>query len=107
MKYLCLGYRGENARVALSASDRELFGRECGRALQSVGVAMTLRFESGQVFVSEGPFVQTKEQLSGLLIFEAKDLNHAIQLMSQLPSVRPEGVLEIRPIDEESVEKIL
>ena len=57
---------------------------------------MTLRFRNGKVMVTDGPYAETKEQLGGILILEANDLNHAIQLMSKHPGVRG-GPFEIRP----------
>ena len=57
---------------------------------------MTLRSRNGKVAVTDGPYAETKEQLGGILILEANDLNHAIQLMSKHPGVRM-GPFEIRP----------
>jgi len=67
-----------------------------GEALQSARNAATLRFRNGKVMVTDGPYAETKEQLGGILILEANDLNHAIQLMSKHPGVRA-GPFEIRP----------
>jgi hypothetical protein len=67
-----------------------------GDALQGPESAVTLRFQGGKVAVTDGPYAETKEQLGGILILEAKDLNHAIQLMSKHPGVRG-GPFEIRP----------
>ncbi len=67
-----------------------------GEALQPSQTATTLRFQNGKVSVTDGPYAETKEQLGGILILEAKDLNHAIQLMSKHPGVRG-GPFEIRP----------
>jgi hypothetical protein len=53
------------------------------------------------VTVTDGPYAETKEQLGGILILEANDLNHAIQIMSQHPGVRLGGPFEIRPADEQ------
>jgi hypothetical protein len=55
-----------------------------------------LRWQNGQVAVTDGPYAETKEQIGGILILEARDLNHAIQLMSQHPGVKA-GPFEIRP----------
>jgi len=68
-----------------------------GEALDSVRSAATLRFQNGNVSVTDGPFAETKEQLGGIMILEANDLNHAIQLMSKHPSIRMGGCFEIRP----------
>jgi len=115
MKYLCLGYHDEKAWEALSDAERRAILIESfayddalrkgghyldGTALQGSRTATTLRFESGKVFVTDGPFAQTREQLGGIMVVEARDLNNAIQLMSQLPCMRPGGCLEIRPINE-------
>jgi hypothetical protein len=67
-----------------------------GDGLQGPESAVTLRFQGGKVAVTDGPYAETKEQLGGILILEAKDLNHAIQLMSKHPGVRG-GPFEIRP----------
>ena len=68
------------------------------RALQDS--ATTLRFSNGRMSVTDGPFAETKEQLGGIMVLEANDLNHAIQLMSKLPCMQLGGCLEIRPINE-------
>ncbi len=111
MKYICLGYMEEKKWETLSESERNAFMDECfayddelrknghfigGEALQGPRNAATLRFRNGKVSVTDGPFAETKEQLGGVLILEATDLNHAIQLMSKHPGVRG-GPFEIRP----------
>ena len=111
MKYICLGYMEEKKWEAMSESERNTFVDECfdyddelrknghfvgGEALQSAQNATTLRFRNGKVTVTDGPFAETKEQLGGILVLEARDLNHAIQLMSKHPGVRG-GPFEIRP----------
>ena len=111
MKYICLGYMDEKKWDAMSERDRAAFLDECfsyddalrknghfvgGEALQSPRNAATLRFENGRVMITDGPYTETKEQLGGILVLEARDLNHAIQLMSQHPGVRG-GPFEIRP----------
>ena len=58
------------------------------------------RFDGGKVSITDGPFAETKEQLGGIMLLEARDLNEAIQLMSQLPCMRVGGALEIRPLQE-------
>jgi hypothetical protein len=68
-----------------------------GEALQSAQNATTLRYESGKVSITDGPFTETKEQLGGIMILEAHDLNHAIQLMSKHPSIRLGECFEVRP----------
>jgi hypothetical protein len=115
MRYVCLGYADEGLWERLSENERNSMMEECfayddvlrqnghfvgGEALQSVRNAATLRYQNGRVVVTDGPYAETKEQLGGILILEAKDLNHAIQLMSQHPGVRLGGPFEIRPADE-------
>jgi hypothetical protein len=114
MKYVCLGYIEENKWETMSGSEQKSMMEECfayddvlrknghflgGEALQSARNAATLRWENGNVSVTDGPYAETKEQLGGILLLEAKDLNHAIQLMSKHPGVRV-GPFEIRPADE-------
>ena len=111
MKYVCLGYMDPTKWKAMSETEINAFVDECltydevlrnnghfagGDALQGPESAVTLRFQGGKVSVTDGPYAETKEQLGGILILEAKDLNHAIQLMSKHPGVRG-GPFEIRP----------
>jgi hypothetical protein len=111
MKYVCLGYMQAGKFEAMSEEERNAFVDACfayddvlrsnghfagGEALQPASNAVTLRFQGGRVTVTDGPYAETKEQLGGILILEARDLNHAIQLMSQHPGVRG-GPFEIRP----------
>ena len=115
MKYLCLGYHEERIFDELSPSEGQAFGEECaayeeslrsgghfveGIALERAANAATLRFERGRATITDGPFAETKEQLGGVMVLEANDLNHAIQLVSQMPCMRFGGSLEIRPINE-------
>ena len=72
-----------------------------GEALQSARTAATLRWVNGKVSVTDGPFAETKEQLGGILVLEARDLNHAIELMSKHPGVKA-GPFEIRPVEDMS-----
>ena len=121
MKYICLGYMEEKRWEKMSENERNAMIEECfayddvlrknghfigGEALQTARNAATLRWQNGQVTVTDGPYAETKEQLGGILLLEAKDLNHAIQLMSKHPGVRLGGPFEIRPAAEEINEKI-
>jgi len=114
MKYICLGYCEEKKWETMPESERNTLMDECfayddelrknghfvgGEALQSAQNATTLRWRSGKVTVTDGPFAETKEQLGGLLVLEARDLNHAIQLMSKHPGVKA-GPFEIRPAED-------
>jgi len=111
MKYICLGYIEENKWETMSENERNAMMDECfayddilrknghfagGEALQSARNAATLQWKNGKATVTDGPYAETKEQLGGILILEANDLNHAIQLMSKHPGVKA-GPFEIRP----------
>jgi hypothetical protein len=66
--------------------------------LQPANTAVTVYWKNGRVAVTDGPYAETKEQLGGILVLEARDLNHAIQLISQNPGVKLKcGLIEIRP----------
>ena len=112
MRYICLGYAEEKKWDTMSESERNAILDECfayddilrknghfagGDALQSARNATTLRWHGGKVSVTDGPYAETKEQLGGILVLEARDLNHAIQLMSNHPGVKF-GPFEIRPV---------
>ena len=66
-------------------------------ALQRVRTARTVRVRGGKVSTTDGPFAETKEQLGGYYLIEAKDLNEAIQVATRIPSVKT-GSIEVRPI---------
>jgi hypothetical protein len=70
-----------------------------GEALDSARNAVTLRMKAGGIEVTDGPYVETKEALGGILLLEARDLNHAISLMSKHPGLKM-GPFEIRPANE-------
>ena len=89
MKYICLGYIEPNKFETMSESERNAMVDEC------FTYDDVLR-KNGKVSVTDGPYAETKEQLGGILVLEAKDLNHAIQLMSKHPGVKA-GPFEIRP----------
>jgi len=114
MKYVCLGYVEEKKWETMSESERNALIDECfayddvlrknghfvgGEALQSARNATTLRWKNGKVSITDGPYAETKEQLGGILLLEARDLNHAVQLMSKHPGVKA-GPFEIRPAED-------
>ena len=116
MKYVCLGFFDEAAFNQIPQADAERMMEECfayddvlrrgghflgGEALDSARNAVTLRMRDGEVRVTDGPFVETKETLGGFLLLEARDLNHAIALMSKHPALKIGNVFEIRPANEE------
>jgi hypothetical protein len=111
MKYLCFGYLDEKAWASKSDPERQAMMDACftydnelkrigawvsGEGLQGPDSAATLRYQNGKVTITDGPYAETKELLGGLLILEARDLNHAIQLLSKHPGVKM-GPWEIRP----------
>ncbi len=105
MKYLCLVY-GEEQKLA-NWDDRECADydqslqdsghRIAAEALQPVSTATTVRVRNGKVSVTDGPFAETKEQLAGFYLIEARDLNEAIQLAARIPPAQV-GSIEVRPI---------
>ena len=111
MKFICMGYIEPNKFESLSESDRNALLDECftyddvlrrnghfagGEALQSSQTARTLRWKNGKVAVIDGPYAETKEVIGGILVLEARDFNHAIELISEHPGVKV-GPWEIRP----------
>jgi hypothetical protein len=105
MKYLCLVYLDENRLNELPDEDCVEFDssiRESGHciaseALQSVQTATTVRMRNGKLSVTDGPFAETKEQLAGFYMIEARDLNEAIQIAAKIPPAHV-GSIEVRPI---------
>lgn len=113
MKYICLGYLEPDKFENMSESERDTVLDECfsyndemrknghllaEEPLQPASTAVTLDWKNGKVAVTDGPYAETKEQLGGIQVLEARDLNHAIQLISQSPGLRLGcGIIEIRP----------
>jgi hypothetical protein len=114
MKYICLGYLKPGTFEGMTENERDAVFDECfehndqlranGHLVAEVGLqppetAVTLYWKNGKVATTDGPYAETKEQLGGLQILEARDLNHAIQLVSQLPGFKYGlGPIEIRPV---------
>ena len=111
MKYICLGYIDPNTFASASEAEQHAMMDSCcayddqlranghfkgGEALQPPNTAMTLRYANGRVVVTDGPFAETKEQLGGIMLLEARDLNHAVDLISKHPGAKF-GPWEIRP----------
>jgi hypothetical protein len=71
-----------------------------GLQLQPPDAATTVRVQDGKTLTTDGPFVATKEALGGWLMFEADDLDAAIELASRIPAARMGGAVEVRPIVE-------
>ena len=111
MNYICLGYLDVQTWDKKSPDEQNAMIDQCfaydevlrknghwvsGEGLQG---ATTLSYQNGKVAVTDGPYAETKELLGGLLILEAKDLNHAIQLISNHPGIKM-GRWEIRPAED-------
>jgi hypothetical protein len=114
MKYVCLVYLVENdmsemtKKEADACTDESLAYddalRKAGHlivahALQPVESATTVRVRNGKLFATDGPFAETKEQLGGFILIDARDLNEAIQVASKIP-MASRGSIEVRPIRE-------
>jgi len=114
MRYLCLIYDEEKKIGAMPKGESDAFMGEYftftdgikksghfvgGEALQPVQTATTVRVRNGKLSTTDGPFAETKEQLGGFYLINAKDLNDAVRVASQIPSARL-GSVEVRPIME-------
>ncbi len=114
MKFVCLGFIDEAKFAAIPPAEAQKMMEECfayddvlrrgghfvgGEALDSARKAVTLRTKNGMVEATDGPYAETKEMLGGILLLEARDLDHAIALMSKHPGVKM-GPFEIRPANE-------
>jgi len=113
MKYICLGYLKPGTFEGMGEDERNAVLDECFEhndhlranghvgaqmSLQSPDTALTLSWKNGKVVTTDGPYAETKEQLGGILVLEARDLNHAVHLVSELPGFRYGlGPVEIRP----------
>ena len=115
MKFVCLGFIDESQFAQVPPAEAQRMMEECfayddelrrgghfigGEALDSARKAVTLRMREGEVAVTDGPYAETKEMLGGILLLEARDLEHAVSLMSKHPGVKM-GPFEIRPAHEE------
>lgn len=114
MKFVCLGYIDQAKFAQVPAEEAQQMMEDCfayddelrrgghflgGEALGSALQARTLTKKNGKVSVIDGPFAETKEVLGGILLLEARDMDHAIELMSKHPGVGV-GPFEIRPADD-------
>src|SRR5918997_7202261 len=112
MKYLCLIYSDENRIGSLPESESKALMSQYlaftddirrsghylgGERLQPTQAAMTVRSRGGKISTTDGPFAETKEQLGGFFMIEARDLDDAIAVASRIPGTRV-GSVEVRPI---------
>lgn len=113
MKYACLIYLDEEGTVgAMSKPDQAAFINEVldndeamrrsgnfveAHALEFPSSAISVRVRNGDLIATDGPFVETKEWLTGLVFIEARDLNDAVRLAGRIPMAR-HGTIEVRPV---------
>ena len=105
MKYVCLIYLDEEKRDFISDAECESYSQEldqngyrlAAESLDSVLTATTIRVRNGKTSVTDGPFAETREQLGGFYLIEARDLNEAIRVASKIPAARL-GSIEVRPV---------
>jgi hypothetical protein len=110
MQYLLLIYDAESRWMNTSPAEQEAetreygaFGKEFagtiqgGNALKPTMTAKTVRVRDGAQMVTDGPFAETKEQLGGYYLVDARDLDHALAIAAKIPWARY-GSIEVRPI---------
>ena len=115
MKYLCLAYEAEETFKTMPREEWDAVREETlayvdalkrsghlldARPLRSANTAATLKVRDGKLSVTDGPFAETKEQLGGYFLIEARGLNEAIQVASKWPGARY-GEIEVRPVEEQ------
>jgi hypothetical protein len=121
VKYICFGYYDKGKFDGMTESERNAMFDTCfeyddhlranghwagGEALQGPETALTLSWKNGKVATTDGPYAETKEQLGGILVLEARDMNHAVQLIGQHPALTFGTIWEIRPAgDMNEIEK--
>ena len=112
MRYLCLIYDDEKTMAGMTKEQGDAIMGEyfqftedirksghyvAGEALHPVSTATTIRIRGGKQTATDGPFAETKEQLGGFYLIEAKDLNDAMQVAARIPSAKY-GSIEVRPV---------
>jgi hypothetical protein len=112
MRYLCLIYEDETIYTTMSKAENDAFMGEymqftqeitgagqyvAGEALHPVATATSVRVRNGKVATTDGPFAETREQLGGFYLVDARDLNEAIAIAARIPSAR-NGTVEVRPV---------
>jgi hypothetical protein len=90
----------QNAQFAEYMALSELPGALGDNQLQPASTATTVRVQDGQALTTDGPFVETKEELGGYYLFEADDLDAAIEIAARVPAARTGGAVEVRPVVE-------
>lgn len=115
MKYLMLIYMDDQRWATLSRDEKNQVHRDCGawheelvksghsldaQGLQPVSTATTLREQEGRLMITDGPFAETKEVLSGFEVLECKDLNEAMAIAKRFPALKSFCSVELRPLVE-------
>jgi hypothetical protein len=112
MKYICFGYYDKDKFDRMTADERNGMFDACldydnqlranghwagGEAVQPPENAVTVYWKDGKPAITDGPYIEAKELIGGILVLEARDKNHAVQLMTQHPAIKYGSVFEIRP----------
>ncbi len=112
MKYICLGYYDKDKFDAMTEGERNAMFDACfdyddhlranghwaaGEALQPAETALTVHWKNGKVAITDGPYAETKEEIGGILVLEARDMKHAQQLMAEHPALKFGSIFESRP----------
>jgi hypothetical protein len=115
MRYLCLAYEEEALLNGLSQEEWHALRKETldyvealrhsghlidAHPLRSATTAATLRVRDGRLTITDGPFAETKEQVGGFFLLEARDFEEAVGIASKWPSARL-GTIEVRPVEDE------
>jgi hypothetical protein len=115
MKYISFGYFDPALFAAMTEAEQQKMIDECfgyddylrenghfgvGEALQPPENSVTLYWKNGKVATTDGPFTETKETIGGFFVLEARDMNHAVQLMSQHPALKYGSSFELRPVQD-------
>ncbi len=112
MEYMLLIYGSDEEWATLSDEERDAQLREYmtlgerypqvhgGHELQPATTATTVRVQNGDLLTTDGPFVETKEQLGGYYLVDCDDLDEALEIASKIPAARTGGAVEVRPVVE-------
>jgi hypothetical protein len=115
MRYLCLVVVDEKKLAALSEKEAQELDdisldhdeklRQSGKflaaaALEPVRASKIVCVSGGEVLITDGPFIETKEQVGGFILIDAQDLDEAVQIASRIPAGQRLGCIEIRPVKE-------
>lgn len=109
MKYMLLIYSGENGFDELPQAEQDSIMQEYmaiqadsgtvgGNQLQPAATATTVRVQDGRTLTTDGPFLETKEELGGYYLVEAADLDAALDIAGRIPAARHGGAVEVRPV---------